>query len=291
MRKKGRLAMKNSDITQGQVIQIDKLVKIATDQAVREYLNKGTAQRLIEDGNSLQSQIRKLIKKVGNQSTGVQQKHVHYKSVEDQLKILHKIFPKIVTAKLEIAQQPLPKGARGWFVVPQLKMFDKNLDYQTAVEKICNEALDKKYGRAFDNWFGSNSDYYIDHCERTEKMFDLLTNSQKEFDCIVFPGQIGFRHFDLSADQYEKRYYKNEFGLGSYEIGCLFLTHGSSLFRRGKPGIICPGDDYKRYVEMVLYFDRGFRPGEELHLDEIHVDEAFEYGSSTGFLPNEVNPT
>ncbi len=277
--------MKTSDITQGQINQIDELAKIAADQASREYLNKDTAQQVIINGNNLKVGIKELIKEIASQET-----HLQTVSVEEQLKILHKFFPKVETANLEIAQQPLPRGATEWFVVPQLKLLDKDLDYQAALEKVMH-ALNRKYRGTFNNEIDSKSSYTLYHTDRTDEMISLLSDSQKTFDCLVFPGQIGFRHFDLSRDQYEKRYYKNEFGLGSLEVGCLLLTHGVSLFCKGKSDIICPGDDFHRYIDMTLWFCKDGRPGEKLCLDEIETDIVFENGSSTGFLPNGIKPT
>src|SRR5687767_9172303 len=142
----------DSSITRQQERQLIRLVEdLFLD------LSKDEAQLLIEKGGELKSRIRQAMLDllVSNRyadeevsSSYTYPSGYQVKSLEEQARILRKLFPGLSTYDVEVGNQPLPAGAEGWFLVPR---WDKVAHtYNGAVGKALD--LLEESGRPFVNY-------------------------------------------------------------------------------------------------------------------------------------------
>ena len=111
----------------------------------------------------------------------------------------------------------------------------------------------------------------------------------QEGDILVIPAQFGFRHRGKSVRRARETFYDNEFGLSSFTVGTMLLTHPEREVEWEQLHIDCSGDEYSpdadgQFVDApIFYWVVG-----ELHFSNRWTDDADEqFGSASGFLPQE----
>lgn len=129
---------------------------------------------------------------------------------QEQYKILKKHFGgKFVDTGLE------------GYVIPKVKG-----DYTKNIQK----ALDAiKSTRPFYNWReGQIDDKHLRRLVKTITALSTVYKAQKG-DYIVIPAQLGTKYKGKSVDQARKEFEANEFGLGTFEVACILLTHPDTI--------------------------------------------------------------
>ena len=157
------------------------------------------------------------------------------KPVTEQIKVLVELFGLDGKKSLAFAENlpELPEGAEGWFAIPK---------WQT-VASTYGEAVGKMLTLVAGNWRGGHlGEKYLRQSERTEQMFAKFCE-QQEGDILVIPAQFGLRHRGRSVRRARVVFIKDEFGLGSFAVGCMLLTHPQREWVEKQLHIDCSGDE------------------------------------------------
>ena len=176
----------------------------------------------------------------------------------------------------------LPLGAEDWFAVPRWEKVA--FSYNEAVEKVL-DLIGKT--RTFYNYRkGALGPKYLRFSERTAVALQMIGEKQKG-DFLLIPAQFGLTHRGRSVRRVRERIgNSNEFGLGSFIMGCLILSHPERLVQWEQLHIDCPGDEYSPDADgrfdyaPLFYFDVG-----RVGFDADWILYALEhYGSASGFV-------
>lgn len=281
--------------------QVNELIENAVMHALKEIdLGEDELQRLTENGPEFQVDIIALLKKHTKNRRFIDEEirsDIRYgccyqdtpKTISKQVDILRRGFPNIGLADKELARQPLPPGAEGWFAIPRWEKIAPT--YSEAVEKVI-ALLKKQRGRG---------KLYI-HCEinekslyqnkQTEKQFEILGNTQESYDILVVAAQFGLRHRGRSARRAWAMFLPTEFGLGAFEVGCMLLTHPERIANPNALDVYCVGSEYESEDEgnSILTFSalEDYDNTRKIYrvFTEYSVDTAYENSAPvTGFLP------
>jgi hypothetical protein len=206
------------------------------------------------------------------------------KSVCEQLVELSKHFPGLNTSEVLACSKELatlPQGAEGWFVVPRWKKVASS--YNEAVEKVL-DLIGKT--RTFYNYRqGELGPKHLRLSERTAVALQMIGDQQKG-DFLLIPAQFGLTHRGRSVRRVRVIYAPHEFGLGSFIVGCMLLTHPERLVKE-QLHIDCPGDEYSpnadgRFGSAPIF---GFS-NDKVRFDAHWVDLALvPCSSASGFVP------
>ena len=258
-------------------------------------LGKEAAQRVHMRGNELAAGIVKLIAELSVFDQYADEEvetsynyppQYRMKPLAKQIETLAKLFNLDGTKAYAYASNlpVLPDGAEGWFAVPRFEAV--GYTYGDAVEKMISLIAKS---RKLKNWReGQFHERYLRQSERTQWMMAKLVEGQVG-DILVIPAQFGFRHRGKSVRRARETFYDNEFGLGSFTVGTMLLTHPEREVEWGQLHIDCSGDEYSpdadgQFVNAPLF---GWFVG-ELHFNGGWTDNAGrQYGSASGFLPQE----
>lgn len=206
------------------------------------------------------------------------------KPVCEQLVELSKHFNGLDTSSVLACSKELPAlpaGAEGWFAVPRWEKVAKS--YNEAIEKVI-DLIGKT--RTFYNYRkGELGPKYLRLSERTTVALQMIGEKQKG-DFLLIPAQFGLTHRGRSVRRVRVVYAPHEFGLGSFIVGCMILSHPERLVQWEQLHIDCPGDEYSpgadgqfSFAPFFFFYDGkvGFRT--------FWVDRALElYGSASGFV-------
>ena len=208
------------------------------------------------------------------------------KSIAEQIVALNGFFNLGGAKALTYADNlpGLPEGAEGHFVIPRWQAVAKT--YGKAVEKVL--ALIGK-SRTLKNWReGQLGEKYLRQSERTEQMFAKFCE-QQEGDIIIIPAQFGLLHRGRSVRRAREVFADNEFGLGSFAIGCMLLTHPEREQVWEQLHIDCAGDEFApdgdgQFVNAPNF---GWNDG-RLRFSTGWADDANgQFGSASGFVPQD----
>ena len=183
------------------------------------------------------------------------------KSILDQANCLHDLFPRLGPADLNLADNPIPEGAEGWFLIPRWAKIAPT--YGQAVEKVLAMISQIGNGKFHNYHDGALGPDHLRQHDRTASMLQKVSDQQKQNDIIVLAGQFGHRHRGRSVRRVRKIYDVSEFGLGAFSVGVMLLTHPDRLMNFDDLWIDCAGDEYSpgnssqfEYAPFFFYDDK-----------------------------------
>jgi len=170
--------------------------------------------------------------------------------IEAQVTELKKAFPGLGKCIEKLARRPLPQEAEGWFAIPRWQAIAPtyNQAVQTAMKaltakrRISNRIADK-LGPA-----------HLRQNERTKRADEILQEQQPGADILVVAAQAGLRHRGCSARRARAVMSGHEFGLGSFALCCMLITHPERLSHADALMLDCSGDEYSLHADKM--FDR-----------------------------------
>lgn len=282
-------------LTDGQRRQYHRFVEDAAHKAlVYTGLDKDRLQKLIENGDEFRSLIITGIRKLSVSSQFVDEevesssaypKSYKVKGITEQTNILRQLFPGIGNALEKIAEQPLPPSAEGWFAIPKWQTLAPT--YNEAVEKVLAMIAMIRNGRLYNYCEGNLGPQRLRQHARTVVMWKKL-GDQQEQDILVVPAQFGLRHRGRSVRRAREMFNGSEFGLGSFAVGIMLLTHPERLQHYDDLWIDCAGDEYDAPCAEDVF---SYAPYFKFDIGKVgfNIDwysRAYEvYGSASGFLP------
>jgi hypothetical protein len=287
------MTMKTS-ITAEQKKQYRRLVEDAGDKALKEVnLDKDGLQKLIENGGEFQVCIITAIRElsVSNQYADeeVESSYGYLsgyqpKGITEQTNRLRELFPGIGYANEELAKQSLSSNAEGWFVIPRWEKIAPT--YNEAVQKVLDLIKKTRNGKFYNYREGNLGPQYLRQSAKTEKIFQVLGDEQKDHDILVVPAQFGLNHRGKSVRRAREVMNVSEFGLGAFAIGIMILTHPERLQHYDDLWIDCAGDEYSPGADggFSLAPCFGFRGGMVKFATHSVGDVGDRFGSVSGFL-------
>jgi hypothetical protein len=207
------------------------------------------------------------------------------KGVTAQISHLRELFPGIGYADEQIAGQPLPPNAEGWFAIPRWEKIAPT--YGEAVENVLAMIKKTRGGKLYNYCEGQLGAQQLRQHSKTASVFQKLADQQTGYDILVVPAQFGIRHRGRSVRRTREVFLANEFGLGAFAVGIMLLTHPERLVDYENLWIDCAGDDYSpdgdgQFGGAPCF---GFGVG-RIKFGAGCFDGACDlYGSSSGFVP------
>lgn len=192
----------------------------------------------------------------------------------DQLAILHAWFPELEHDDPQVTLRDLPEGAESWFALPRWQRIAPR--YDEAVARVL-VLLDLARAGKVTNRRQGRLALLCEH-DHTAAMFDEIGKVQSG-DILIVPGQFGQRHRGRSVRRARSLFLTTEFGLGTFHVAVLLLTHPRRLTGETQLRIDCAGDRFD-LTEAPLFSHEG----ERLAFGAATTGESSaSYGSATGF--------
>jgi hypothetical protein len=284
-------------VTDGQKKQVKRFAEDAIDRAVSEGIlpDKKSGQKLIENGDEFQTDMLASIRRlsVSNQFadeevessygylSGYKPKDLIY-----QTNRLRELIPGVGFACEDIPQRlALPAGAEGWFAIPKWQTLAKT--YGKAVQKVFDLIKQTRNGAFYNYREGQLGPQNLRQSAKACKAYEKLCSQQKDHDILVVPCQFGLRHRGRSVRRACEVMPACEFGLGTFEVGIILLTHPERLQHYDDLWIDLAGDEFSDDGDdsfgraPCFYFD-GDRVGFDARGVSYAVDDD---GSASAFLP------
>lgn len=302
---------KGAPRTEGQNKQIKRLFEDMSNSPLAAYLKLDPdfdeAQTLLENGDAFKAGIVELAQKLSitNQyaSEEVESKYGYLsgyekpKPVSEQIATLKKLFSGIGNANAELVAQItagtaiLPAKMEGWGAIPNLKKLNRifGATYGEAVKKVI-DTIKKTRGSFYNYRDGKLGAQYLRQSEKLLKTLEKYSEEQGNPDILIIPIQFGFLHRGKSVRRAREVMRGGQFGLGSFQIGCLLLTHPERLMNYDDLWIDCAGDEYSDSGDGVF----GYAPYFDFDDDKVEfgasdVSSAYEgYGSASGAVPQQL---
>jgi len=249
-------------ITDGQRKQYLRFVEDATQKGAKLALeqvpiDKEGFQKLIERGDEFNSAIAALIVaktrelSVFNEfineevesNYGYLSGYTEPKSIAEQVGILREFFPHLgCTAEAMDTMVPIPYNTEGWFAIPRWGKIAPT--YREACQKVF-EIIKKTRNGKFQNYREGQLDpMHLRQSEKSAKMFQKLADEQNDHDILVIAAQFGLRHRGRSVRRAREVMNALEFGLGTFAVGIMLLTHPDRLQHYDDLWIDCAGDEF-----------------------------------------------
>jgi hypothetical protein len=243
--------------TTGQIKQINRFGSDAIEKVLEELgLDNPGAQRVIEHGDEFARRIREaaiaslkdlsVTDKYKNEevisSYGYLSGYTKPKLITEQCNILRQIFPGVGFADEKLAEREVPKHAEGWFAIPKWQTVAPT--YAEAVQKVLDALKSARNGKFYNYRDGQIVNERLRQSEKTERLFQKLTESQKDHDILVVAAQFGLRHRGRSVRRAREVMLANECGLGAFAVGIMILTHPERLQHLDDLWIDCAGDEF-----------------------------------------------
>jgi hypothetical protein len=188
-----------------------------------------------------------------------------------QMNLLHRFFPDQVPFYMgqTSINTSLPEGADNWFVIPRWQMFAKT--YPQALQIILDKIKLCHPGFSW-VWDGYAN---IFQTEKTAMSLQAISYQQDSPDFLIVACQLGKKYRSVNPE--ELLFEDNEFGLDSFSLAVIALTH--LIFSLGSY-ITCPGDRLlldgrKPLIPSFSFY--GVRGQETNHVSPYH-------GLATGFV-------
>lgn len=254
-------AITQSVVTHGQIRQIARFGSDAIERALKEIpLDNPGAQRVIEHGDEFASGIRDtVIKLLSNLSVSdrfssemAEADHGYSsgydngaREITTQVSILKELFPDLAdcTYDVKCLKIPLPRNAEGRFAIPQWQKIAPT--YNEAVKKVLRVLKNSRNGAFFNCREGQISRDNLRQSQKNSWAFERFCNEQAGHDILVVPAQFGLRHAGLSVRRANEVMSANEFGLDTFSVCIMLLTHPERLSEMNVLWIDCAGDEYR----------------------------------------------
>ncbi len=287
--------------------QRKQCMQIADDAVRRAFhevpLDRESIQRFIENSEKFQACIIDCVRdlslsnrfaneEIGSNYTYPEGYNAHptleenIQDLGEELKILRAFFPELKNSdfdrhfgyRIRMGDVVLPEGAERWTLIP---LWSKIASHDKAVTKVL-DIIEPGHDHA------RTGEGYLRRQARTEKMLRILREEQHNNDILLVPVQFGLRHRGRSVRRAREVFADNEFGLGTFEVGIMLLTHPEREVQMEQLDVDCAGDEYNEKVELNDGYSRRamfyFRDG-KIRSDSELLKTACSYnGSVSAFL-------
>ena len=206
------------------------------------------------------------------------------KSVPEQEAALRRFFPGLGTKEddlVKLAKRPLPFRTE-WAAIPRWEKVGAT--YSGAIKKVFFLiASERRFGNTCKDKLNDQS------LLQTARAVDAWKKlgEQQSGDILLVATQFGMRYRGCSVRCATDSMYSYEFGLGTFAVACMLLTHPKREVKWEQLHPECGGDYFapvagEQLARAPLF---SFRSG-ELKLDSVQIDNPGDgFGCASGFLP------
>jgi len=297
-------AITQKSATGGQTKQINRFGADAIEKVLGELgLNHAGAQRVIENGDEFASAIRNAaLASLKDLSVTDKYKDEEVtssygylsgykpKPLAEQVVRLKELHPQL--KDVEVADSgELPAGAEGWFAIPNIWKADSILtgNYNDSVKRVLDLIKQDRNGKFHNYRDGQLGPERLRQSARAEATMLKLSEEQGHPDILVIAAQFGLQHRGRSVRRArEVMVDQNQFGLGSFAVGIMMLTHPERLQHYDDLWIDCAGDEFDdpdaghRFARAPYFLFRGGKVGFVTDWTGYASDLC---GSASGVLP------
>ncbi len=240
--------MTENPITSGQKRTVEGIIHAALEGMLKgDDLDKVRMQRLIDRGEKLTAGMQELFLDLSRENAwekeeieAAERNYLYpaqygVKPIAEQVAILTRYFPELETYDKHGDEWPLPRRAEGPYAIPKWTKVAGT--YRDAVIRVAR-LIEKTERSTFEE-----CDVQLARTVHTAEVLDQNFDGQRDHDIRIVPAQFGRVHAGRSARRTREVYSTREFGLGAFEVGCMFLTHPGRLGHVDWHWIGCPGDD------------------------------------------------
>ena len=206
------------------------------------------------------------------------------KTMQEQEAILRRLFPALGTKEddlQQLAKRPLPLRAE-WTAIPRWEKVGAT--YCEAVQKVFSLIASE---RKFTNTCkGKLNDRSLMQTGKAIDAWKKLGEDQSG-DILIVATQFGIRYRGYSVRCATDSMYSYEFGLSTFAVACMLLTHPKREIKWEQLHPECGGDYFTPIAgeQLVRTPVFSFRSG-ELKLDTVQIDNPGDgFGCASGFLP------
>jgi hypothetical protein len=264
-------------------------------QFAMEKLDQHTANVVLEGRERLRTEIRESFMEIIKRhaisdhykaeevrSTSVYPERYRFRPVEAQVTMLRKYFPQLGDCMERMGRRQLPEGAEGWFAIPRWQAIADS--YSEAVGQVL--AVVEQQRKFANQVAGKVGTAFLRETDRAARAKEILGEQQAGNDILVVAAQLGILHRGKSARRTRVVMKANEYGLGTFAVGCILLTHPERLSHCDSLMIDCCGDEYSLtgsgVYDRVPLFDYDLSG---LQFSVFYHDRARpQWGSPTAFL-------
>ena len=239
-------------ITSGQIKQLERITEDAVEPIIKQLnLDSAGAQRIIERGDEIKRILAPCLMKLATDNTTA-------KPIAEQVAVLREFLGfNIKTFDENAADRPLPEGADGWFAIPRWEKIAST--YNDAVNLVMR-AVDEAYAEDLETHLDevrSFKDYGFVEEEGKLTALRGIMQQQNDHDILVVPAQLVSRYNEFSHSRARNLIAMNEaeFGLGAFEVCCIFLANKDYILSSVREEVLhlnCPGDTFQYRDEKVL---------------------------------------
>lgn len=218
------------------------------------------------------------------------------KGITDQCNRLRELIPGLGYANLELIKQiengtvTLLADTEGWFAIPNIWKKGGQPKLGATYSECVQKALDlvkQTRGALYNYREGQVDEQHIRQLVRTKSAMEAISEAQGNPDILIIVAQFGIRHRGRSVRRAREVFASNEFGLGSFIVGIMILTHPERLMNYDDLWIDCSGDEWSSDGDGVfsespyfIFFDN------EVEFDAGGVGCTYgSCGSASGFFP------
>lgn len=257
------MTVTGTQITSGQKKQYRQLVKEASSRGTNLALAKvGNDadqegwQRVLERGDEIRTAIAEAIVNT-TQELSITNRYANeevesgygylsdYKKshgIIEQTNRLRELFPGIGFADEKLVEQSVSTNAEGWFAIPRWQQIAST--YGEACQKVFDLIRKTRGGKFCNSRDGQLGPQYLRQSKKSAKAWEALGEAQEGYDILVVPAQFGLRHRGRSVRRALEVMNSREFGLGTFAIGIMILTHPKRLANYDDLWIDCAGDEF-----------------------------------------------
>jgi hypothetical protein len=213
--------------------------------------------------------------------------------LHQQIKIICERFPQFecvnqdLLTKIDGEQIPLPKGAEGWFAIPNIWRPQNHsgvTDNSTQVLlPVLNTIKHTRNNKLINHCEVEALGKHLHDIEHSWNHLCLLSKQQNHPEVLIIAAQLGIRHRGKSVRRAQAVFSRDEFGLNSFAVACMLLTHPSRLMSFHDLRIDTSGDkiDFAGYTRCLSF---GF-DGEGIEFIWRFARHAHEHcGAASGFI-------
>jgi hypothetical protein len=260
-----------------------------------EQMDRQSAQTVLDMGKNLKSEVAASVVEIIHRHTASDKfkdeqvgsnrtypATYRERPIEAQVTELKKHFPSLGGCLEKLARKPLLEGAEAWFAIPRWEALASS--YNDAVETVLEVLVARR--KIQNRIAGRLGPTYLRQSERSKLAEKILADQQQGQDFLVLAAQFGMLHRGCSARRARVAMAGNEFGLGTFAVACMLLTHPERLSAEDTLMIDCGGDEYS--VRGDYTFDRV--PLYDFDISGIELSIFYEdrsrnlWGTPSGFL-------
>ena len=218
-------------------------------------------------------------------------------NIFSQLKIIHNVFGLTTSQSLKFASNlpELPRNAEGWFAIPKVSAVANKFfpEITNSGEQYCKAVkfMLEKLSKSQEFHMYNQEKMTPDHFRPNRHTQNFMENleSQQPGDVLIIPAQFGLLYEGKSIEKAREKFElnENEFGLSTFAVSCMLLTHPNRFTDWQDLSVDAPGDELAPEADRNFSEVFNFCMGDwYLRAESFPINVGKHHGAATGFTYN-----